>query len=159
MLDAMPPVMRFVRRHMRQHRSKGLSVSQFRALALLRSTKAANLSSVADFLCASLPTASRVVNGLVKKGFIHRREASDDRRQLELVITARGIAIMETAQRETRARLAEELESIPASERTTIAAAMRALQELFLPTMQNADAGAEKCATNKRARPTAVSRS
>src|SRR3954467_6157218 len=77
-LDALPPVMRFVRKHMRSHRTKGLSLPQFRTLALLRSVPSANLSAVAEFLGASLPTASRIVSGLVSKRLLQRHEHSDD---------------------------------------------------------------------------------
>src|SRR4051812_46948573 len=84
LLDALPPVMRFVRKHMRSNRARGLSIPQFRVMALLASIPSANLSAVADFLGASLPTTSRIVSGLVKNGLIERRESQNDRRQVEL---------------------------------------------------------------------------
>src|SRR2546423_12526881 len=79
LLDALPPVMRVVRRQMRSHRSRGLSLAQFRTLALLRAARSANLSAVADFFGGSLPTASRVVSGFVGKGFVARRAGAEDR--------------------------------------------------------------------------------
>src|SRR3954453_22111166 len=92
LLDALPPVMRVVRRHMRSHRSRGLSLPQFRTLAFLRAVRSANLSAVADFLGAAPPTASRIVSGLVGAGLVVRREHADDRRQVELALTPRGTA-------------------------------------------------------------------
>src|ERR1700759_5257828 len=97
LLDALPPVMRFVRKHMRSHRSKGLSVPQFRALCLFRTVPDANLSAVADFLGASLPTTSRIVCGLVTKGFVHRCERTKDRRCVKLSLPPKGRAAMENA--------------------------------------------------------------
>src|ERR1700722_18906154 len=99
LLDSLPPVMRFVRKLMRSHRSKGLSVPQFRALCLFRTVPDANLSAVADFLGASLPTTSRIVSGLVTKGFVHRHRSdqSKDRRCVKLSLTPKGRAAMENA--------------------------------------------------------------
>src|SRR6476620_5147991 len=111
-LDALPPVMRFVRKHMRSHRSRALSLPQFRALCLLYSAPAANLSAVADFLSASLPTTSRIVSGRVAKGLIERRESPSDRRQVELKLTPRGAAVMKTSREVTQDRLAERLQCL-----------------------------------------------
>src|SRR4051812_50176626 len=90
LLDVLPPVTRVVRRHMRSNKSRGLSLPRFRTLALLRAAPSANLSAVADFLGASLPTASRIVSGLVAKGFVVRREHADDRRPGGLGATPPG---------------------------------------------------------------------
>jgi DNA-binding MarR family transcriptional regulator len=146
-LDALPAVMRFVRKHMRSHRAKGLSLPQFRTLALLRSVPSANLSAVAEFLGASLPTASRIVSGLVTKGFVERCEHADDRRQVELVLTARGSATVETAHRATRDQLSRELQNLNAQQRATLARGMQSLRSLFVPDLHTDDAG--RCCKRK----------
>src|SRR5438105_4236858 len=92
LLDALPSVMWFVRNHMRRRRARGLSVPQFRTLVLLRRNPSAPLSAVAEHLGCSLPTASRLVTGLVSKGLISRRTGSGDRRQLALELTDKGQA-------------------------------------------------------------------
>ena len=136
LLDALPPVMRFVRKHMRSHRSKGLSVPQFRTLALLGSTPAANLTAVAEFLGASLPTTSRIVSGLVGKGFVRRCERTGDRRHIELALTARGAAVMESARRATREQLARELAALDTSELGAVYDGIEALRSLFSPALR-----------------------
>jgi DNA-binding MarR family transcriptional regulator len=140
-LDALPPVMRFVRKHMRSHRTKGLSLPQFRTLALLRSVPAANLSAVAEFLGASLPTASRIVSGLVSKGLVERAEHADDRRQLELVLTNRGSATVESAHRATRDELSRELETLSPQQRATLTRGMQSLRSLFVPDLHTDGSG------------------
>src|SRR5689334_5564645 len=70
MLDGMPPVMWFIRRHMRRHRTCGLSVPQFRALVLLDRHPTASLSLVAEHLGSSQPSASRLITKLVERGFV-----------------------------------------------------------------------------------------
>src|SRR5580700_10156635 len=83
LLDAVPPVIWFIRREMRAFR-KGLSLPQFRTLSLINRQPAASLSAVADHLGASLPTASRMVQGLVAQGLLARKGCREDRRQLAL---------------------------------------------------------------------------
>ena len=103
-LDVLPPVFWFVRRHMRAYR-EGLSLPQFRSLVRINRQPSASLSSVAEHLGASLPTTSRIVAGLVDKGLITREGSRHDRRQLSLMITPRGKAMLNKATRATRRRL------------------------------------------------------
>src|SRR3954469_20240976 len=97
MLDGMPQVMWFIRRQMRQHRTRGMSVPQFRTLVMLDRYPTASLSAVAENLGSTLPTASRMVSGLVAKGFVARRVHPTDRRQASLVLTPKGRAAHNTA--------------------------------------------------------------
>src|SRR4051812_41690879 len=136
MLDALPPVMRMVRKFMRSHRQHGLSVPQFRAMAFLRTTPAAKLSAVAEVLGASTPTTSRIVSGLKAKGLVHRAEGSKDRRCIELGLTPRGVAVIDKARRATRAQLAKELGQLSDADRGAILQSMQSLRALFAPTMR-----------------------
>src|SRR6186997_2824996 len=90
MLDGLPTVMWFIRRQMRKHRSHGLSVPQFRALCHIDRFPTASLSIVAEHLGSSTPSASRLISGLVSRGFVKRNECADDRRQIALMLTPRG---------------------------------------------------------------------
>jgi DNA-binding MarR family transcriptional regulator len=136
LLLVLPPMMRFVRKHMRSHRG-GLSVAQFRTLILLESSPTKNLSAVAEFLGVSLPTASRIVTCMVGKGFIDRRECPEDRRHLELVLTTQGAAVMEKSRRATQQQLAQELNSLNDSQRCVILNAMYSLHAVFTPVGKN----------------------
>ncbi|HSI37236.1 MAG: MarR family winged helix-turn-helix transcriptional regulator [Phycisphaerae bacterium] len=130
-LDAVPGVMWFVRCHMRRHRTRGLSVPQFRTLVLLRRYPGASLSLVAEHLGSSMPTASRLVTGLVGKGLLTRKGRADDRRQVTLALTAKGESVLDTAQAATRDGVAEKLEQLGELERKTLAAAMDLLGRVF----------------------------
>jgi DNA-binding MarR family transcriptional regulator len=129
-LSAVPAVNWFIRGKMRRHR-KGLSVPQFRTLFLVEREPCASLSDVADFLGSSLPTASRIVSGLVNKGLIQRSGRSDDRRQLSLKITARGQSVLNRAVEMTHAELASEVERFTVQQRAAISQAMEILQTAF----------------------------
>src|SRR5207237_1332986 len=144
-----------VRRHMRSQRSRALSLPQFRTLALLRAVPSAHLSMVAEFLGSSLPTASRMVSGLVAKGLIARRESTGDRRHIELALTPRGAAAIESARRVTRDKLAGELHSLNESERRGLLRAMQLLYDIFSRPLNPNDAAADQ--TGERAGSEAVS--
>jgi len=125
--------MRFVRKHMRSHRTEGLSVPQFRTLMALGSSPPMTLCAVAEFLGASAPTTSRIVSKLVNKGLVTRRECARDRRQVDLRLTPRGQRVREFASQATEALLAKELSKLPDHEQRAVVLAMRSLHSLFAP--------------------------
>jgi DNA-binding MarR family transcriptional regulator len=134
-LDGMPPVMWFIRKQMRKHRTGGLSVPQFRALCLLSQFPTASVSLVAEHLGSSTPSASRLVTGLVSRGFVTRKACRDDRRQVTLVMTQRGKSVLAAAQQATQDRLAEQMEQLSPEQRAAIASAMVVLGEVFGATL------------------------
>jgi DNA-binding MarR family transcriptional regulator len=129
-LDAVPPVVWFLRREFRAFR-KGLSLTQVRALSLIQRQPAANLSVVAEFLGVSLPTASRIVQGLVSAGLLVRQGSRSDRRQMALAISPAGDALLQTAYDGTQARLREQLQGLSADQQKALAQAMGVLKEIF----------------------------
>src|ERR1700728_4110151 len=86
-LNVAPPVVRAIRKMMREHRLPELSVPQFRALGMLAYTPEASLSAVADHIGSSVPATSRMIDGLVAKNLIARKECCHDRRQVSLQLT------------------------------------------------------------------------
>jgi DNA-binding MarR family transcriptional regulator len=123
----------FIRRNMRQQRIGGLSVPQFRTLCLLARIPTANLGDLAEHLGSSQPSASRLVSGLVTRGLVTRKECADDRRQVTLVLTARGKDVQAKSHRATQQRLAEEIAHLPEDKRRTIVGAMEILLDVFGP--------------------------
>ncbi len=70
----------------------GLTPTQAEILALLQRRKGAGLtlSSVAEELCISMPTASDAVTTLVRKGLVTKVASVTDRRAMALRLSARG---------------------------------------------------------------------
>lgn len=130
-LEAVPPVMRFIRKQMRHYRGPDLSVPQFRALVFLNRNRDASLSALAEFLGLSLPTASRLVEGLVQKSLVDRRTPHGNRRLIALTVNARGRRTVAAARRATVRRLAEVVASLRDDERAAIQSALRRLCEQF----------------------------
>ena len=130
LLDTIPPVLWFIRRQMRTNR-RDLSLPQFRALCCINHEPNVSLSVVADFLGASLPTTSRIVSGLVKKGLIERSGCHDDRRQVSLHLTDAGRSIIAESRTGTQEQMAIEIGQLTQQQRRTVTEAMHILRDVF----------------------------
>ena len=133
-LDVVPAVIRPLRRQMRSHRA-GLSIPQFRALCFVERYDGASLSAVAEHLDLSLPTVSRMINGLVERGYMQRRSSEDDRRHVSLSVRAKGQAVMRQARGATQDYLADQFQHLSSSQRQALCAAMDALRDVFQQDM------------------------
>jgi DNA-binding MarR family transcriptional regulator len=130
-MEVAPLVMRAIRAEMRRHRASDLSVPQFRALAFLSHHEGASLSNVAEHIGLTLPSMSKMIDGLVTRGLVKREIHPDDRRRVTLALTARGRSHFQSAHDVTQACLAERLGTLSASDRATVAQAMRILRPLL----------------------------
>ncbi len=130
-LEVVPAVMRSIRAEMRRHRAAELSIPQFRTLAYIDRNADASLSDVAEHIGLTLPSMSKIVDGLVNRKFVTRQTARDDRRRMTLALTARGLTALETSRAATRACLAEDLTALSDRQRDTIVQAMEILRPVF----------------------------
>ena len=109
-LEAVPPVMRFIRNQVRRRHAAGLSLPQFRTLVFFAHTRNSSLSAVAAHLGLSSPAVSRMIDGLVDDRLVERQMVSTNRRQIALTLTSRGRTTLEKVRDEVRLRLADLLE-------------------------------------------------
>ena len=130
-LDVVPGVIRPIRQQMRSHRASGLSIPQFRSLCFVGRYDGASLSMVAEHLDLSLPTVSRLINGLVERGYMQRKSSEDDRRHVSLSLRPRGQAVMDQARRATQQFLSEKFQKLNDEQRRALVTAMDALREVF----------------------------
>ncbi len=130
-LATVPMVMRNIRQEMRSHRPTDLSVPQFRAMGLIYRHGGISLSHVADHMGLTLPTVSKMIDTLVKRGLVMRETSSDDRRRLMLRLTEDGSAAYEESDRRTQERLAEALKALSPAERDEVTRAMQALRRVL----------------------------
>jgi len=131
-LDVIPLVMRSIRTEMRGHRSPGLSVPQFRALAFTGMNTGATLGELADHLGLMPPAASAVVEGLVALNLIERSENTADRRRICLALTDTGREKLADTRKIARKCLAEMFFPLSGAECGQILIAMKKLRGLFL---------------------------
>jgi MarR family transcriptional regulator for hemolysin len=131
MLDTVPLIMRTIRSEMRSHRTPDLTVPQFRALMFLRRHAGASLSEAAEHMGLTLPSMSRIVDGLVVRQLVVRQTPPEDRRRVSLALTGSGQEMLQLAHKATQACLAEALMTLSEAQRASIIEAMQMLHPLF----------------------------
>lgn len=133
LMDVVPLVMRSIRCHMRRGVSADMSVPQFRSLAFVNRQPGASLSDLAEHTGLTLPSASKLVDGLVERGLITRETPPGDRRRVTLTLTDPGRYTLEAARTSAVAHLSGMLGVLSGAELDTIAQAMQALRPVFAP--------------------------
>ena len=130
-LDTVPLVMREIRSQMRSHRGLDLSVPQFRALAFLRRKPEASLSDVASHVGTSLPSMSKLVDGLFERGLVKREASAADRRRLTLRLTKEGTTHLQSARHGTQTYLSKSLDRLSQEDQATVTRGLQVLSSLF----------------------------
>ncbi len=124
-------VMLVIRMEIRSQRRSDLSVPQFRVLIYLHRHEGASLSDIAEHMGLTLPSMSKMIDGLVARHLVSRRMDPGDRRRVTLAATELGRTAMQSAYQATESRLAERLAALPASERDALLKAMQVLESVF----------------------------
>lgn len=121
-----------LRHAMRSHVGDQLSVPQFRCLQFIAHRPGASISAVAGFLGVTVPTASAMVDRLVRAGAVEPQTAADDRRRSQLHLTADGAAQLAEIRLGARAELAKVLANRSKQELGTLCAGLDVLRQVFI---------------------------
>jgi DNA-binding MarR family transcriptional regulator len=130
-METVPQIMQAIRVEMRLERGTNLSIPQFRALRFVQTNPNTSLTSLAEHLGLTLPSVSKLVDGLVKQELVERSESSADRRRMTLTLTPSGESIVNQSRVSAQASLAKTLKALSESDIETIAFAMQVLRPLF----------------------------
>ena len=136
LMDTAPIIIQSIRFVMRRGHGSNLSIPQFRSLGFVQRNPDASLSDLADHLGLTLPSVSKLVDGLVKKGLISRQESTTDRRRLTLVLTQSGESIINSARAIAQVNIAKILSNLSTEELSTIYQALELLNPLFTQQRQ-----------------------
>lgn len=130
-LEAVPLVMRTIRGQLRSHRSADISVPQFRAMGYLDRNDGASLSDLAGHIGLTLPSMSKLIDGLVSRKLVTRTSHNMDRRRICLSLTPLGREELREAHRFTEKYLADQISGLDEADLQTITRAMQLLKSLF----------------------------
>jgi DNA-binding MarR family transcriptional regulator len=98
-----------------------LSLTQIKLLHhLAEATHELTLKQGAELVHVSLPAASRMVDDLVRRGFVHRHEDLDDRRMKRVSITDQGQAVIARLNAARRTGLEQFVAGLSAAERRAL---------------------------------------
>ncbi len=131
-MSVAPKIMGTFRGAMRANRPEGLSVPQFRALIFLNRRKSACISEVSEYLGVALSTASKLVDGLVKRNYLERKTAEGDRRRAVVTLTASGAEELDSTSARARELMKNHLSKLTPQEQQDVASAMQALHQIFV---------------------------
>ena len=141
LLEVVPVIVKDIRSEMRSRRSPDLTVPQFRTLAFVDRNKGTSLSAVANHMGLTLPSTSRLVDGLIARGMLTREDNPADRRRVKLGVTNHGLTILETSRRGTLTYLTDKIASLSAEDREVIVKAMKAMRSVFISGTQTQAVG------------------
>jgi DNA-binding MarR family transcriptional regulator len=124
-------VMRAIRGELRLHRRGDVSIPQFRTLLFLSGHENASLSEVTEHIGLTLPSMSRMVDILVKRGLLTRETHHGDRRRITLALTTRGRTKLRMAMEATETYLRAIFMELSPTERGMVVKAMKVLRPVF----------------------------
>ena len=130
-LDVLPDAMEVIRLGMRSQLDSRLSVPQFRCLNFIDRHPGCSVGEVAAFMGVTMPTASAMVDRLVRAAHVASVSADADRRRSRLTISAAGKTLLEQVRADARQDLAVTLAKRPAEDLRAISAGLAALKRAF----------------------------
>ena len=105
----------------------GLGFTQLAALYAVGGTQTLTIADLAEQVGRSQSAASRLVEGLVRRGLVRRVEEVADRRQRTLELTADGRALLAQIDRDRAEEFLSIVRPLPPAERALIAMGVAAL--------------------------------
>ena len=108
----------------------GLSDTQIAALAALERHGEMTPGELAEHEKVQPPSMTRVITALQDGGLVMRRPHTTDRRQVMLIVTDRGRAVVQQSRHLREAWLARRLRELTPQERATLRAAAPILEKL-----------------------------
>lgn len=130
-VDAIPPVTRFMRAEVGRQLGSPASMAQIRSLGFLMRNPGASLSALAEHLCVTRATASATIERMVQHGLVERAEDPNERRFVALTVTPSGVERFQAARQVARSAVSEILATLPESKLRTLVEGLQVLQEAF----------------------------
>ena len=127
-LDVLPDAMDAIRSGMRLQLASRLSVPQFRCLNFVAGHDGCSVGEVAALLGVTMPTASAMVDRLVRAGHLRSASDSSDRRRAAISISENGKALLEQVREDACRDLAAQLARRSPDELRAISAGLAALK-------------------------------
>jgi DNA-binding MarR family transcriptional regulator len=130
--ETIPPIWNRIRSNLRGTATErfGISVEQFHILRHVNH----GIDSVSDLAverCTSRPAISQVVDVLVNKGLITRKQEADDRRYVRLALTESGSALLKSIFDSNRAWMLSKLDALSQDELNASIQALQLLKKTF----------------------------
>ncbi len=133
-LETLPQVLRGIHEEMRRQGAPLLSPPQLRTLAYLHRSPGSCLFHVAEHLGVTRPTASVIVERLVRRGMVTRAADPQERRRVVLKLTSMGAWHLQRARQATQTWMAAALSRLSPDNLRRIKEGVTLLAEPFSGT-------------------------
>jgi DNA-binding MarR family transcriptional regulator len=130
-IDTVPRLSRLMRKDLRLHSAGLFTEPQFRVMARLFREGAQTISDLAGFMGVSLPTMSRLIQGLGSRGLVVGERDSEDHRCVFLVLTEQGIRDYASVLQRTENHMVDWIGDLTAEQRVQIIESFALLDEMF----------------------------
>lgn len=97
-----------------------LSMVQLQTLVFLKKNPKSSMRSVADFLRVELPSATNLIEKLVKLQLVERRLDAQDKRWVRLSLTQKGMSLLVKAKKERQKNMEKLLSHLTDKEKETL---------------------------------------
>ena len=104
--------------------AEDVTLTQYRTMVVLASCGPQSLAGLAQAVGVTPATATRMCDRLVRKSLISRRTKREDRRQLRVVLTAKGRSLVDDVTDRRRKKIARITDEIPAAEQAVLVHAL-----------------------------------
>ena len=108
-----------------------LSFLRLEALRCIAERDTPTMKDVAQHLSVKPPSATALLNTLVRGGYVYRIADSSDRRLVRLSLTPKGRRFLDRGMREMSKRMREPLELMTPKERKTMARILERLSQIY----------------------------
>lgn len=130
-LETIPAVMDRIRGEVRCNAAGALSIPQFRCLHFVSRHPGASLCTLAHHNGIATPTASAIVDRLVREGFLERTTAPEERRRIALRLSPQGQAALDRALAVSEAQLMPAFAALAPDDLAALARGLDALRAVF----------------------------
>ena len=131
-METLHMMMRSVGREARKGSAEDVGMHQFRVLMTIKHHEGASLSQISEHLGATISAASKLVDGLVDRGFVQRETDLGDRRRLMLALSEAGEEVVNSAKLKVHSLLAQKLETLTPGECAVLNLAMDLLRSAIV---------------------------
>ena len=136
-MDAISLAMRITGGALDKNASSILSIQQFRALISMKMISQPSLSQVAEHMGVTISMASKIIDGMVDRGYILRNTDTEDRRKLVLSITKEGENALDAVHMAALGCYIEKLQVLTPAEREVVNIAADLIRRMFRGSQSN----------------------
>lgn len=119
LIDIIPQIMTMLRNEYRKHRGTELTITHFRLLANIYASGKTN-KELAEIIGLSAAAMSRCVQSLEKKGLLKKSPNKNDRREYEIILSAKGQKLFESIRSKVTISIANRINELTDSEKQSL---------------------------------------